>query len=110
MATESLKVSQKINEQIRISPVRVIAEDGEQLGIMATDEAIKSARKVNLDLVLVAPTEKPPVCRIMDYGKFKYQQKKRQHKTPQPPNPHQGDPRAAQDGRPRHRGQGQPGP
>ena len=81
MATESLKVSQKINEQIRVSPVRVIADDGTQLGIMATDEAIKSARKVNLDLVMVAPTEKPPVCRIMDYGKFKYQQKKRQHKT-----------------------------
>lgn len=78
--TEPLKQSQKINEQIRVTPVRVIADDGEQLGIMATIDAISAARKVNLDLVLVAPTEKPPVCRIMDYGKFKYQQKKRQHK------------------------------
>ncbi len=62
-------------------PFGLLPRTATQLGIMATDEAIKSARKVNLDLVLVAPTEKPPVCRIMDYGKFKYQQKKRQHKT-----------------------------
>jgi translation initiation factor IF-3 len=81
LATETLKITQKINEQIRISPVRVISEEGEQLGILPTDEAIKSAKKLNLDLVMVAPTEKPPVCRIMDYGKFKYQQKKRLHKT-----------------------------
>ena len=47
---------------------------------MSTDEAIRTARKANLDLVEVAPTERPPVCRIMDFGKFKYQQKKRQHK------------------------------
>jgi translation initiation factor IF-3 len=80
LATEPAKQTQKINEQIRITPVRVIGDDGAQLGIMATDEAIRSARKINLDLVLVAPTEKPPVCRIMDFGKFKYQQKKRQHK------------------------------
>ncbi len=80
MATEPKKQTQKINEQIRATPVRVIGDDGAQLGIMATDEAIKTARKVNLDLVEVAPTERPPVCRIMDYGKFKYQQKKRQHK------------------------------
>jgi translation initiation factor IF-3 len=64
-----------------VTPVRVIADDGAQLGIMTTDEAIKAARKVNLDLVEVAPNERPPVCRIMDYGKFKYQQKKRQHKS-----------------------------
>jgi translation initiation factor IF-3 len=78
---EPLKQTQKINEQIRVTPVRVIGDNGEQLGIMATADAIMAARKVNLDLVLVAPTEKPPVCRIMDYGKFKYQQKKRQHKS-----------------------------
>jgi translation initiation factor IF-3 len=59
----------------------VIGDDGTQLGIMTTDEAIQAARKVNLDLVEVAPTERPPVCRIMDFGKFKYQQKKRQHKS-----------------------------
>jgi translation initiation factor IF-3 len=58
----------------------VIAHDGAQLGIITTDEALQKARESGLDLVEVAPTEKPPVCRIMDFGKFKYQQKKRQHK------------------------------
>jgi len=53
---------------------------GLQLGIMTTDEAMKQARLAELDLVEVAPNERPPVCRIMDFGKFKYQQKKRQHK------------------------------
>jgi translation initiation factor IF-3 len=81
LAIEPKKTAQRINEQIRVTPVRVIGDDGAQLGIMATDEAIKSAKKVNLDLVEVAPNERPPVCRIMDYGKFKYQQKKRQHKS-----------------------------
>jgi translation initiation factor IF-3 len=71
---------QRINEQIRVTPVRVIGADGTQLGILSTDEAIRQARVLELDLVEVAPTERPPVCRIMDYGKFKYQQKKRQHK------------------------------
>ena len=80
MATEPKKQTQRINEQIRVTPVRVISDTGEQLGIMSTDEAIKTARKTNLDLVEVAPNERPPVCRIMDFGKFKYQQKKRQHK------------------------------
>ena len=81
MATETIKLTQKINEQIRVTPVLVISEEGTKLGVMPTDEAIKSARKNNLDLVMVAPTEKPPVCRIMDFGKFKYQQKKKLHKT-----------------------------
>jgi len=71
---------QRINEQIRVSPVRVIGADGSQLGILPTDEALREARAAELDLVEVAPGERPPVCRIMDYGKFKYQQKKRQHK------------------------------
>ena len=71
---------QRINEQIRISPIRVIAEDGAQLGVISTEEALQKAREAGLDLVEVDPTEKPPVCRIMDFGKFKYQQKKRQHK------------------------------
>ena len=70
---------QRVNEQIRVSPVRVISADGKQLGIMPTPEALEEARKVNLDLVEVASTEEPPVCRIMDYGKYKYQQKKRAH-------------------------------
>jgi translation initiation factor IF-3 len=60
--------------------VRVIGHNGEQLGIMATDQALAAAREAELDLVEVAPNERPPVCRIMDFGKFKYQQKKRQHK------------------------------
>jgi translation initiation factor IF-3 len=71
---------QRINEQIRVTPVRVIGADGAQLGILSTDDALRQARALELDLVEVAPTERPPVCRIMDYGKFKYQQKKRQHK------------------------------
>jgi translation initiation factor IF-3 len=69
--------NQRINEQIRISPVRVISAEGELLGIISTDEALTRAREADLDLVEVAPNERPPVCRIMDYGKFKYQQKKR---------------------------------
>lgn len=71
---------QRINEQIRVSPVRVISADGAQLGVMSIDEALSRARADGLDLVEVAPTERPPVCRIMDFGKFKYQQKKRHHK------------------------------
>jgi translation initiation factor IF-3 len=71
---------QRINEQIRVSPVRVIAQDGALLGVIETVEALQKARDAGMDLVEVAPQEKPPVCRIMDFGKFKYQQKKRQHK------------------------------
>jgi len=72
--------NQRINEQIRISPVSVISAEGEPLGILSTDEALTRAREAELDLVEVAPNERPPVCRIMDYGKFKYQQKKRLNK------------------------------
>jgi translation initiation factor IF-3 len=70
----------RINEQIRSPNVRVIGLEGVQMGILTTEDALTAARQVGLDLVEVAPQEKPPVCRIMDYGKFKYQQKKRQHK------------------------------
>ena len=59
----------------------MISADGGQLGIIPTDEALGLARDAGLDLVEVAPNEKPPVCRIMDFGKFKYQQKKKHHKT-----------------------------
>lgn len=59
----------------------MISAEGGQLGIIPTDEALARAREAGLDLVEVAPNEKPPVCRIMDFGKFKYQQKKKQHKT-----------------------------
>jgi translation initiation factor IF-3 len=64
----------RVNRQIRISPVRVIAADGEQLGIMAVEEALAAAEDQGLDLVEVAPTARPPVVRIMDYGKFKYEE------------------------------------
>ncbi len=63
-----------INEQIKDKEVRVIGENGEQLGVMPTKDALKLAEDAELDLVKVAPTAKPPVCRIVDYGKFKYEQ------------------------------------
>ena len=70
----------RINDQIRVPQVRVIGADGAQLGVLATEAAMATAREQGMDLVEVAPTEKPPVCRIMDFGKFKYQQKKKSHK------------------------------
>ncbi len=63
-----------INEQIRDREVRVIGEEGEQLGVMSSRDALKLAEDAGLDLVKIAPTAKPPVCRIVDYGKFKYEQ------------------------------------
>jgi len=72
---------QRVNEQIRVSPVRVIGADGAQVGIMPLEEALRLAREADLDLVEVAPNDRPPVCRIMDYGKFKYQQRKRLHRS-----------------------------
>jgi translation initiation factor IF-3 len=67
----------RVNDQIRVTPVRVVGADGTQLGIMATQDAIAKALEASLDLVEVAPNEKPPVCRIMDYGKYKYEKKKK---------------------------------
>jgi translation initiation factor IF-3 len=76
----------RVNRQIRISPIRVIAADGAQLGIMDVDVALQAAQEQGLDLVEVAPLARPPVARIMDYGKFKFEQakmarqaKKKQH-------------------------------
>ncbi|NLG43966.1 MAG: translation initiation factor IF-3 [Phycisphaerae bacterium] len=69
------------NEQIRISPVRVIGEAGEQLGVMPVNEAMRMAHEAGMDLVEVAPNVRPPVCRIMDYGKWKYLQKKKTKKS-----------------------------
>src|SRR5262245_59365337 len=63
----------RVNERIRIPQVRVIGDDGSQIGILATREAIAMAQAKGLDLVEVAPTARPPVCKIMDYGKFKYE-------------------------------------
>ena len=71
----------RINDQIRITPVRVVSSDGEQLGVIPTEEALTVAREAGLDLVEVAPNERPPVCRVMDYGKYKYQQRKKQNRS-----------------------------
>jgi translation initiation factor IF-3 len=70
----------RINSQIRITPIRVVSEDGEQLGVIPTEQALERAKDAGLDLVEVAPGERPPVCRIMDYGKFKYEKKKKTNK------------------------------
>ena len=67
----------RINEEIRIREVRVTGADGEQLGIMQTRDALRLAEEQHLDLVEVAPKAKPPVCRIMDFGKYRYEQQKR---------------------------------
>ena len=67
-----------INEQIRDKEVRVVGEDGEQLGIMSSRDAQKLADEAGLDLVKIAPTAKPPVCKIVDYGKYKYEQTRRE--------------------------------
>ena len=67
-----------INEQIRDKEVRVIGEDGEQLGIMSSKEALKLAEEAGVDLVKIAPTAKPPVCKIVDYGKYKYEQTRKE--------------------------------
>ena len=70
--------SLRINEEIHIREVRVTSATGEQLGIMPTREALRMAEEQHLDLVEVAPKAKPPVCRIMDFGKYRYEQQKRE--------------------------------
>jgi len=67
----------RINERIRISPIRLIDENNQQIGVIATLEAIERAKEAGLDLVEVSPTSTPPVCRIMDYGKYLYEQKRK---------------------------------
>src|SRR5262245_60817225 len=71
----------RINRQIRISPVRVIGADDSQLGIMEVDAALRLADEAGLDLVEVAPTARPPVVRIMDYGKYKFEMAKQARKA-----------------------------
>ena len=78
----------RVNERIRVPQVRVIGDDGAQVGVLPVREALALAQSKGLDLVEVSPTARPPVCRIMDYGKFKYEQnlrarkaKKKQHHT-----------------------------
>ena len=67
-----------INDQIRDKEVRVIGENGEQLGIMSSKEALQLAKEAELDLVKIAPGAKPPVCKIIDYGKYKYEQTRKE--------------------------------
>nr|WP_314506023.1 translation initiation factor IF-3 [uncultured Lachnoanaerobaculum sp.] len=62
-----------INEQIKVKEVRLISSEGEQLGVVSINEAREKAEEAGLDLVLIAPTAKPPVCKIIDYGKFRYE-------------------------------------
>jgi translation initiation factor IF-3 len=71
----------RVNEQIRISPVRLIGANGEQLGVVPLSQAMEMAREAQLDLVEVAANERPPVCKILDYGKFRYQQSHKKAKT-----------------------------
>ena len=73
--------SVRVNERIRAREIRVIDEEGNQLGIMAPFDALKTAKSQGLDLVEVAPTANPPVCRIINYGKYLYQLSKRQHEA-----------------------------
>ena len=71
----------RVNERIRVSEVRLIDAEGQQVGIVAREEALKRAQEAGLDLVEVAPLAKPPVCKLMDWGKHKYEQKKRSHQA-----------------------------
>lgn len=66
------------NEEIREKEVRVVTDSGEQLGVMSSDEALKLAQARNLDLVNIAPTAQPPVCKIMDFGKYRFELQKRE--------------------------------
>ena len=69
----------RVNEKIRISKIRVITEDGKMLGIMSPQEALAIAKNAGLDLVEIVPTAKPPVCKIIEFGKYKYEQSKKQN-------------------------------
>jgi len=72
-----------MNEQIRISPVRLIGAGGEQLGLVPTSQALEKAREAGLDLVEVAPDERPPVCKILDYGKMRFENSQKPAKVQQ---------------------------
>ncbi|MFO8069051.1 MAG: translation initiation factor IF-3 [Alkalibacterium sp.] len=70
-----------VNDRIRANEVRLIGKDGEQIGVIQTKEAMKLAEEASMDLVLVSPNAKPPVARIMDYGKFRYEQQKKEREA-----------------------------
>jgi translation initiation factor IF-3 len=71
----------RVNHRIRVPEVRVVADDGSNLGVLPTEEAMRRARELNLDLVEVNPKSSPPVCKILDFGKYKYEEKKRQREA-----------------------------
>ena len=71
----------RVNEDIRVKEVRLVSEDGEQLGIVPIREALAMAEEKSVDLVEVAPSAKPPVCRLMNYGRFKFEQSKREKES-----------------------------
>ena len=71
----------RINNNIRAREVRVIDPDGNQIGVMPVPQALSAAQEFGLDLVEVSPNAKPPVCKIMDYGRYKYEQTKKQHEA-----------------------------
>lgn len=71
----------RMNERIRVPEVRLVDENGEQMGVVATEMARERARELGMDLVEVAPNARPPVCRLMDYGKYKYELRKKQQKA-----------------------------
>lgn len=79
----------QLNEEIRDKEIRVVTDDGEQLGIMSAADALKIAAQRNLDLVKIAPQAKPPVCKIMDYGKYRFEMQKREKEAKK--NQHQID-------------------
>ena len=81
--TIALEKQQRINGEITAPEIRLVGEDGEQLGIVAIADARARAETAELDLVEIAPMAKPPVCRIMDFGKFKYREAKKQHEARQ---------------------------
>src|SRR5262245_61473405 len=75
--TQNEKAQVRMNESIRVPEIRVLGPDGENFGIMQTREALEKARQMGYDLIEVSPNANPPVCKITDYGKFKYEQKKK---------------------------------
>ena len=85
LSTRRITIAQdkapRINGEINSPEIRLVGEEGEQLGIVPLAEAVAKAEAAELDLVEIAPTAKPPVCRIMDYGKFKYREAKKQHEA-----------------------------
>jgi len=81
LSAEVLNISNKellVNEEIREKELRVIGSDGSQLGIMSSSQAQKIAYDSNLDLVMISPNAKPPVCKIMDYGKYRFEQARKE--------------------------------